>query len=464
MSAAVQLSDRPKSDLANLARRSGIRDWEAMNKGELVKALSRTAPAKPGVKTATMKPIRHTKAAKAAKAPKPAKAGKPAKPARPLAKPASRLVKPVTKAAPRPAAKPLPKPAAKSAAKVTRPSKAAPPAARPTSPARNGTAKPVAPAAANGPARPAVKSAVATKPNVPTKSAGKPEPTPAKAGREAAKEAPKAAPTGPTKDRIFIAVPDPHWLHVIWELTTQSVQRAEAALKQDWYGARLIIRLSDVTSHDTTSTSETPIRDIVVEPDCNTWYINVPQPPRQYRADIGYLSRRGDFFPLAKSNVATPPKAGSSEALDTSWTLGGDAKSAERTLARTAGFESSGNPELREFFEERLKRSLGAPKETGFGSGATPPGSMKKFFFDIDARLVVFGRTDPSAHLTLGNDPVSLKPDGTFAMWFSLPDSRQIIPAVATSADGVEERTIVLAVERNTKYLDPMIHDQMNEI
>ena len=49
-------------------------------------------------------------------------------------------------------------------------------------------------------------------------------------------------------------------------------------------------------------------------------------------------------------------------------------------------------------------------------------------------------------------------------MTFNLPDSRQIIPAVAASADGVEERTIVLAVERNTKHLDPMIHDQMNEV
>ena len=48
-------------------------------------------------------------------------------------------------------------------------------------------------------------------------------------------------------------------------------------------------------------------------------------------------------------------------------------------------------------------------------------------------------------------------------MWFGLPDSRQIIPAVATSADGVEEWTIVLAIERNTKHLDPMIHDPMSE-
>ncbi|VTT97670.1 Uncharacterized protein OS=Singulisphaera acidiphila (strain ATCC BAA-1392 / DSM 18658 / VKM B-2454 / MOB10) GN=Sinac_6872 PE=4 SV=1 [Gemmataceae bacterium] len=410
MSNAGVLNDRPKTELAKLASRRGIRGWESMNKGELVKALSRPA-SKP--------------------------AGKPSRPS-PTVKPAKPAARATTKPAAKPAVVPLPKPAAKSAAKVTRPA---------TAPTASRIAGHVSPT--NGTAKPAVKLAAA-----------KPE-----AGKNgSAKPAAKAPPVGgPSKDRIFIAVPDPHWLHVIWELTAQSVQRAEAALKQDWYGAKLIIRLSDVTSHDTTSTSETPIRDIVIEGDCNTWYINVPQPPRQYRADIGYVSRRGDFFPLAKSNVATPPKAGSSEALDPAVNLG-DAKQAERTLARSTGFESAGNPELREYFEERLKRSLGAPKETGFGSGATPPGALKKFFFDIDARLVVYGRTDPTAHLTLGNDPVSLKPDGTFAMWFSLPDSRQIIPAVATSSDGVEERTIVLAVERNTKYLDPMIHDHMNDM
>ena len=37
---------------------------------------------------------------------------------------------------------------------------------------------------------------------------------------------------------------------------------------------------------------------------------DIPQPPRSYRADIGYVSRRGEFFVLARSNVVTPPKAG----------------------------------------------------------------------------------------------------------------------------------------------------------
>jgi hypothetical protein len=265
----------------------------------------------------------------------------------------------------------------------------------------------------------------------------------------------------PSKDRIILAVNDPYWLHAMWDLSAHSAQRAEAALKQDWYGAKLIIRLCDVTSQDTTSTSETPIRDIPITGDGRNWYINVPQPPRQYRVDIGYLSRRGEFWPVARSNVVTPPKAGSSEALDAGWEK--DPKKAERIMAMSTGFESTTHPELKALFEERLRRPLGAPKETAFGTGATPPGSVKKFFFDIDAKLIVYGRTDPTAHLTLGNDPIDLSTNGTFFMEFSLPDSRQIIPAVATSADGVEERTIVLAVERNTKYLDPMIHDQMNE-
>ena len=71
--------------------------------------------------------------------------------------------------------------------------------------------------------------------------------------------------------------------------------------------------------------------------------------------------------------------------------------------------------------------------------------------------------TEPSARVTLQGEPVKLRSDGTFTMRFSLPDGRQIIPAVANSADGVEERTIVLAVERNTKQLEPMIHDMNGE-
>ncbi len=265
----------------------------------------------------------------------------------------------------------------------------------------------------------------------------------------------------PVKDRIFLMVPDPHWLHAHWELTLQSVQRAEASLGQDWHGAKPIIRLFDVTSQDTTSTSEAAVRDIVIHGGCSHWYIDVPQPPRTYRADIGYLSRRGDFKVLARSNVVTPPKAGASEVLEENWTADVDEMTAERLLAMSTGFDNTEGPsQLRELFDEQLKRN---GKDSMFGTGAVLPEKLKKFDFTIDAELIVTGKTDPSAHVTLQNEPVKLRPDGSFMMRYALTDGRQILPAVAESADGMEERTIVLAIERNTKHLDPTTHDMYGE-
>lgn len=420
MKTAGALGDRSKKELADLAKRKGVRGWERMGKDDLVRALSRLT-AKPAAKPA------------ARPAPKPIP--------RPTAKSAAKVTKPA-----KPAAKPVPTPVVNGSHRTAR---VAPPAPKPVPVA----AKPVVPAAK--PTAPALPPKPPVKPLIKTNAPPPPAIPPAKDL--------SAAAVGATKDRILLMVPDPYWLHAYWELTHQSVQRAEAALKQDWYGARPIIRLFDVTSTDTTSTSETPVRDVQVHGECNNWYIDIAQPPRSYRADIGYLSRRGEFFVLARSNVVTPPKAGSTEALDVG--MGElDPKKAERLIAMSTGFDSGGgSAELKELFEERLRRPLGAPKDTAFGTGAALPASLKKFHFEIDAELIVYGKTDPSAHCTLQNEPVKLRPDGTFTMRFSLPDSRQIIPAVATSADGVEERTIVLAVERNTKHLDPMIHDQMGE-
>ncbi len=266
-------------------------------------------------------------------------------------------------------------------------------------------------------------------------------------------------PAGYAKDRIVLMVRDPYWLHAYWELSQQSVQRAEAALGQDWHTAKPILRVVDVSAQDTTSTSEALVRDIEIHGGSQNWYIDVPQPPRSYRVDIGYLSRRGQFFVLCRSNVVTMPKAGVKEDLEEGWS-GSDMDNADRIFSRTtaADMNSSMNLELKQLLEERLRRPLGGSGLAAFGPGALG-GEKKKFDFRIDAELIVFGETSPDARVTLQGELVKLRPDGTFTMRFSLPDSRQIIPAVATSPDGVEERTIVLAIERNTKYLEPIYHD-----
>jgi hypothetical protein len=282
--------------------------------------------------------------------------------------------------------------------------------------------------------------------------------------RDLSAKMPRNLPNGYGKDRIVVMVRDPYWLHVYWELTHQAVQRAEAALGQDWHGSKPVLRLLDVSAHDTTSTAESIVKDIEIHGGCNNWYIEVAQPPRSFRIDIGYLSKRGQFYALARSNTVTTPRAGVSETLDENWT-DFDPKQAERLFAMSSGYDPSqaGSLELKQLFEERLRRPMGSPAVTSFGSGALIPGKQRRFFFEINAELIVYGRTEPTARVTLQGEPVKLRPDGTFTMRYNLPDSRQIIPAVAQSADGVEERTIVLAVERNTKQLEPMIHDAMNE-
>lgn len=273
---------------------------------------------------------------------------------------------------------------------------------------------------------------------------------------------PKDLPAGYGKDRIVVMVRDPYWLHTYWELTRQAIQRAEAALGQEWHNSRPILRVLDVSSHDTTNTAESIVRDIDIHGGCNNWYVDVANPPRSFRIDIGYLSPRGRFYVLARSNVVSTPRAGVSDIIDENW-ADFDPKSADRIYAMSGGFDPSASSlELKQLFEERLRRPMGSPAVTSFGSGAFV-GKQRKFFFHLDAELIVYGATEPNARVTLQGEPIKLRPDGTFTMRYSLPDSRQIIPAVAASADGVEERTIVLAVERNTKQLEPMIHDFNNE-
>jgi len=277
--------------------------------------------------------------------------------------------------------------------------------------------------------------------------------------RDLSARVPKDLPAGYGKDRIVAMVRDPYWLHTYWELTRHAVQRAEAALGQEWHGAKPILRLWDVTSQDTTSTSERIVRDIDIHGGCNNWYIDVSNPPRSYRIDIGYLARSGRFYALARSNVVTTPRAGISDVIDENW-ADLDSRKADRIYAMSSGFDPSASSlEVKQLFEERLRRPMGSPAVASFGSGLMPGGKVRQFAFQLDAELIVYGCTEPNARVTLQGQPVALRSDGTFTMRFKLPDSRQIIPAVATSPDGMEERTIVLAVERNTKQLEPTTHD-----
>lgn len=257
------------------------------------------------------------------------------------------------------------------------------------------------------------------------------------------------------QDRLVVMVRDPYWLHAFWELAPQSVERAQSALGQHWHATKPVIRVFHVAADGAASLQ----REIVIHGGVNHWYIDVQNPPQQYRMEIGFLTAAGQFFCLARSNTVTTPPAGTSDSVDENWA--DIDQNADRIFAMSGGYSERGTSlELQELLEERLRRPMGTPMQTRYGSGAARAlAQSQELPFAVDAELIVFGVSHPHAHVTLQGEPVPLRPDGSFTVRMSLPDRRQVIPVVASSADGVEQRTIILAVERNTKVLGPVVRD-----
>jgi hypothetical protein len=234
------------------------------------------------------------------------------------------------------------------------------------------------------------------------------------------------------------------------------VERAASALGQHWHATRPVLRLFQISSDG----SAVLQREIAIHGGVSHWYVDVQNPPQQFRMEIGYLTSAGQFYCLARSNTVTTPPAGTSDSVDENW-IDID-QNADRIYAMSGGYSQRGTSlELQELLEERLRRPMGSPMQTRYGGGASRimADSAEQLPFAVDAELIVYGVSHPHAHVTLQGEPVVLRPDGSFTVRMRLPDRRQVIPVVASSPDGVEQRTIILAVERNTKVLGPIVRD-----
>jgi hypothetical protein len=259
----------------------------------------------------------------------------------------------------------------------------------------------------------------------------------------------------PKEDRLVVMVRDPYWLHATWDLAQRSVDRAQAAMGQRWHTAHPTLRVFRIMDAGTSKHE----RDITIHGGVSNWYVDVNEPPSCFRMEIGYLSSDGMFYSLARSNSVETPPAGSSAAVDDNWS--DVAQNADMIYAMSGGYSPQGTSrELQELLEERLRRPLGSPMNTRFGNGAAMVlRDEESMALAIDAEVVIYGATNRQAHVTLQGAPVQVRQDGTFSARLKMPELRQVIPIVASSCDGVEQRTIILAVERNTKVLEPVVRD-----
>jgi hypothetical protein len=252
-------------------------------------------------------------------------------------------------------------------------------------------------------------------------------------------------------DRIVLLVRDPYWVHVYWDISRETLLRAKGVLKDQWYDAKSILRVHDVTGVDFDGRNSNSYSDIAIEGGSTNWYINTRVPNRTYCVDVGLLSRSGKFVLLARSNKATTPRDAPSDVVDEKWMI--PDWEFEKVYALSGGFSiGTSSLELKEMMEKALGGEMGSGA-VGSLAISSPVGKPRArgFWFRVGTELIVYGATEPDAKVTLQGQPVKLKPDGTFSVRFALPDGEQVIPAVAESKDGVERRTITSIVTKKTE-------------
>jgi uncharacterized protein len=257
-------------------------------------------------------------------------------------------------------------------------------------------------------------------------------------------------------DRVVLMVRDSYWLQATWEITQASVHRAQVSLSERWHLAQPTLRLLSVGDADH-GVSESVLRDIAIHGGVNNWYIDVDEPASRFRVQIGY-SVGEEFHAIGRSNVVETPGVGECERIDENWS--DIAEDYERIYSLSGGYDSE-DGDLRDMFESRMHRSM--PFRNSDGQTVNDPTLLKQsnLPFAVDAELIVFGKSQPGSAVSISGNPIKTKSDGSFTVRMKFPDKRQVLPVTAESQDGLQQRTTVIAVERNTKVLDAVSRDEL---
>ena len=257
--------------------------------------------------------------------------------------------------------------------------------------------------------------------------------------------------TDSTETKLTAQVKDSHWLLATWTITQGSLDRAKAALGAYWYQAVPVIRVYDITTNENSRTSKAYVKDVEIKIDSGLWFVQIDQPARSYKLQLGFVTPQNKFFGLAYSHKLTPPmpevceKGGKTKrALDSNY-------SATRSRRYTSRAENGGTPVSR--------LALPLTLDSNGDSNGTRSKKTKKEFH-VETELLIHGTSDPQSEVTLLGEKIPVSKEGRFALRLSLPNGRQVIPAVNTSSNKRRQQTIVLAIERNTKDLEPVQLDE----
>jgi hypothetical protein len=258
-------------------------------------------------------------------------------------------------------------------------------------------------------------------------------------------------PPGYGDNKIVILARDPWWIFSYWEVRRDKEEEMVRKIESSGDAVeKSVLRVYDITDVNFNGRNAHSYFDIDLKGLATTWYINVGQPDRSWVVDIGIVSKKGNFYTLARSNIIKTPRFGMSDKLDAEWMMSEDEY--WKMFSLSGGFGvGKGSLEVRELIKKRLEEQISSG---GISSGASFFRKMelqRKFWLVVNCELIVYGATEPDAHVTVQGKPIKLRPDGTFSFRYALPDGKQEIPVEATSNDGIDHRKITPIVTRRTE-------------
>jgi hypothetical protein len=280
-----------------------------------------------------------------------------------------------------------------------------------------------------------------------------------------------AAPRPEASTQVVFLPRDPQWAYVFWEISSADRQRAATA-----GGAQLCLRVADVTGLPTGVSHPHALQELVIDAQGSEWYLPIPLADRDYRVELGYRLAAGGWLSLAHSAVARVPADEPSAVVAdvfVPFSLEGPSPAAttlpqgsggvaheqlyQRATAGSARSRRIGSEVLHElyFADEQAAAAGGHASGAGvWASGRNASGSglvrNRSFWLVADAELIVYGATEPTASLFIGDQQVPLEADGTFRVHVPFRDGQQLYPIRAIAADGEQQRSIRMDFERRT--------------
>jgi uncharacterized protein len=301
-------------------------------------------------------------------------------------------------------------------------------------------------------------------------------------------------PEGYGESRIVLMPRDPQWAYAYWD-----IPNAHKSELRSQGGQQLAVRIYDVSDINIDHQVPHSVQEYPCDEMAREWYLPIPVSDRDYVVEIGYRTYDGRWLLMARSAAVRIPPTYPSDWIDDHFvTVAWETELRGQTIAelkqptRTViTYPKAGDAIYDQIFNlaqgpdahridgsvfgsmqqakvhEQTLSSFVFPSGVGLwalptasGAGLTASGAglfsgslptrPRQFWLVADAELIVYGATEPDAHVTIGGRPIELTPDGTFRFQMSFQDGLLDFPIMAVAVDGEQTRAIQMRFTRET--------------